>query len=132
MSELEKLLLDKYNLLEDLLIVTKRMIDIASDDAETFELEIENREKIINEIKDIDQKIENFASVYDKDDARVVKINSKLKEIIAYDNLLVPNVSRKIRDLRKKHDDAKDKLENDKLDFSAEKKEKGYFLNIKG
>lgn len=132
MSDLYSMLKKKYDLFISLLDITKSMIEISSEDAEDFELDIARRQRIIDEIDILNERIENSNEKYNSDDEIIVKINQVIKETIAYDNLLVPNISRKTRELRKKHDNAKEQLDTEKLDFSAEKKEKGYFLDIKG
>jgi len=132
MSELYTMLDKKYELFTQLLHITKSMIEISSEDADVFESEISKRQDLIKEIDSLNKKIDNFDEKYNSYDEIVIKINQIIKETIAYDNLLVPNISRKIRELRKKHDGVKEQLDTEKLDFSAEKKDKGYFLNIKG
>lgn len=132
MNFCEELELEKYECLEEFLEITKRMLDIPADDAIRLNSEIENREKIIVKIDDINVRIKACGEPTEKELKLALKNRDKVNEIIRLDKLIAPNVSMKIRELKSKHDEVKNRIETKELDFSKSRKEKGYFLNIKG
>jgi len=125
---------EKLSLMKEIYILTESLQTVAlNENYEELDVLLEKRQNFMNQIDDIDKRIEsgNYRSNNNKDYIKK-EIQEQLAKIMEVDSKIKLLLSKKEREFRRKFSEIDVKIKTGNYDMiESEKKPKGYYLNTK-
>jgi len=125
---------EKLSLMKEIYILTESLQTVAlNENYEELDVLLEKRQNLMNQIDDIDKRIEsgNYSSNNNKDYIKK-EIQEQLAKIMEVDSKIKLLLSKKEREFRRKFSEIDVKIKTGNYDMiESEKKPKCYYLNTK-